>query len=307
MFDLDQIHRMNEEAHLLAVERANQKRQATMTPTRPVYPLTVLCKALIVGPPSLRHIIDLLENSDAVYDFRELVREYLPEHEDFIMSQDDDEGRIREFVWYFNRRYFPLSDSLALNEYTLADFLHEIPVDLMGFSYEDYHSFADFQGSYTLLLSLVTSPYEEGDRVPILEKARELVGDGLVELIPPGGWEPADLHRMLDNTDYAGAAAFADWVHSETRCMLLDASRTDYDGERWRRDLVDEITEQHPWVNELWNKIHELCDRLDEDNSRFRELLSVLLERKDLVIPKEQLPFPLDEDGQVIEGGDGAW
>jgi hypothetical protein len=294
---------MNEEAHLLAVERANQKaRLGVLTSTRPAYPLTVLCKALVTGPPSLRHIIELLENSDAVYDFRELVREYLPEHEDFIMSQEDDEGRIREFVWYFDRRYFPLSDNIALNELTLGDFLREIPVDLMGFSYDDYHNFADFREGYILLLSLITSPYEKGDRVPILEKTRELVGAGLVELIPPEGWEPADLHRILDHTDYAGVADFADWVHSETGCMILDASRTDYDGEIWRRDLVDEITEQQTRVQELWAKIHDLCDRLEEDiHGRFRELLSVLLERKDLVIPKEQLPFPIDEDGQVVE------
>ena len=309
MFDLDQLHRMNEEAHLIAVERATQKRQETVMATRPVYPLAVLCKALVTGPPSLRHIIELLENSDAVYDFRELVREYLPEHEDFIMSQEDDEGRIREFVWYFDRRYFPLSDNIALNELTLGDFLREIPVDLMGFSYDDYHNFADFREGYTLLLSLVTSPYDKGSRIPILEKVRELVGEGIVELIPPEGWEPADLHHMLDNTDYAGAAVFADWVHSETGCMILDASRTDYEGERWSPDLVDQLTEQRPRVNEFWEKIHDLCDRLEDGTPGvFRELLSVLLERKDLVIPKEQLPFPLDEDGQVIgKEGEKTW
>ncbi len=302
MRDLDQLQRMNEGAHLLAVERANQNaRQAVLPTTRPIYPLTVLCKALVTGPPSLRHIIDLLQNSEVVADFRELVREYLSEHEDFIMSQEDDEGRIREFVWYFQRQYFPLSDNIDLNEYSLGDFVSEIPIDLQGYSYEDYHEFADFRSGYTLLLSLVTSPHEEGARVPILEKVRELVGEDTVGLIPPEGWEPADLHRMLDKTDYAGAAVFADWVHSETGCMILDASRTDYAGEHWRRDLVEELTEQYLRVNELWGEIQDIADRLEGDmHGLFRELLSVLLERKDLVIPKEQLPLPLDEDGQVM-------
>ncbi|GAJ13349.1 unnamed protein product, partial [marine sediment metagenome] len=120
MFDLDTLRQMNEQAHREAVERANENSQgAARTAYSPVFPLSILARRLVVGPPSLRHLIDLIENSEAVASFLELVREYLPEHETFIMDQDED-GRIREFAHYFNERYFPLSDNLEMNELTLG-------------------------------------------------------------------------------------------------------------------------------------------------------------------------------------------
>ncbi len=304
MWDLDALHRMNEEAHERAVERANEKARVGLMPApAPVYPLSILARVLVTGPPSLSHLVDLLENSDVVASFHDLVREYLPEHEDFIMAQDT-EGRIREFAYYFGRQYFPLSDNLEMNDYTLGDFLQQIPVDLMGFSYEDYHGFNDFRDGYTLMLALVASPYDDdkqGGRVAILEKVGELVGRDLVDLIPAEGWSTEDLHRMLDKTDYEGVAAFADWVNAETGCWQLDATHENYEGEQWRRDIVDGLTIQWPQVVSIQDKIQNIALWLEEDiHYRFRELLAFMLDRKDIIIPKEQLPFPLDENGQVI-------
>jgi len=306
MWDLDTLHYLNEQAHLQAVERANQKAQQTISRvSAPVFPLAILSRRLILGPPSLSHLIDLIENSDVAAEFHDLVREFLPEHEDFIMALDE-EGRIREFDYYFSRRYFPLSDNIYLGDLTLGDFLQQIPVDLMGFSYDDFHLFQDFREGYILMLSLVESPFVDDDhhggRVPILERVTELIGRGLVELIPTDGWSCEDLHRMLDKSDYEGVAAFGDWVNANTGCWQLDANYADYEGEHWSRHVVDQLTRQWPRVVDIQNKISEMAEWLEEDiHYNFRTLLSFMLDRKDLIIPKEQLPFPLGENGQVIE------
>lgn len=304
MWDLEIIRRQNELAHLRAVERAKELSQQTPEVTSsPVYPLANLARLLVTGPPSLSQLIDLLQNSDVIASFRELVREFLPEHEAFIMSQDD-EGRIREFVHYFGQRYFPLSDSLLMEEYELSDLLRQIPVDLMGFSYEDYHQFNDFRAGFVLMLALVESPYVddgEGGRVPILERVRELVGKTLAELIPHEGWTLDELHRMLDGSDFAGVTHFADWVHSNTGCWQLDATYDEYEGEYWNQHIVDQLTIQWPQVIDIQNEMQAMSEWLEEDTyHNFNELLAYMLGRKDFVIPKEQLPFPLDGNGQII-------
>lgn len=304
MFDLEVIRAQNELAHRQAVERAKKDAGVILEQaSAPVYPLVILSRLLITGPPSLSHLFDLLENSEVVADFHELVREYLPEHEAFIMSQDN-EGRIREFSHYFEQQYFPLSDNLLMEDYSLGEFLSQIPVDLMGFNYEDYHQFADFRDGYTLMLALVESPYAddgEGGRVPILERVGELVGKRLVELIPEEGWSTEDLHRMLDGSDFEGVTAFADWVHSETGFWQLDATYTEYEGESWDRNIVNNLTVQRPQVIEHQDKIQRMTEWLEEDiYNRFQELLSHMLDREEIIIPKEQLPFPLDESGQVV-------
>ncbi len=305
MWDLDTIRYQNEQAHLQAVERAERKGQLVPeSSSAPVFPLATLSRLLITGPPLLSDLVDLLENSDVVADFHNLVREFLPEHEAFIMSQDND-GRIREFAHYFARQYFPLSDSLMMDEFTLGDFLREIPVDLMGFGYDDYHQFNDFRTGYILMLALVESPFayiEGDDRVPILVQAGELVGKGLVELIPQGGWSTEDLRQMLGKSDLSGVADFADWLHADTGCWQLDASFENYEGEVWSRHVVDQLTIQWPRVNDIQDNIGRVSEWLEEDPcSRFKELLNLLLDKRVAIIPKEQLPFPLDETGQFIE------
>jgi len=308
MWDLDTLHAMNEravaEAHQRAVERANLKTSESPKPQpQPVFPLSILAGLLITGPPSINHLINLLENSESITEFLELVRDYVPEYENEIMGADLDD-RIIVFQHYFEQRYFPLSDNLELREYEIGDFVREIPVDLMGFSYDDYHEFNDYRSGYVLILSLVESPYiddVEGGRVPILEEAANLVGKHILELIPREGWPLEDLHKMLDKTEYSGVATFADWIHANTGCWVLDATYEEYSGEPWHRDTVEVLTEQWPKVVSIQKKIQETIAWLEEDTrNNFTELLACILNRKDLIVPKEQLALPLDENAQVI-------
>ncbi len=305
MLDLDALHYQNQLAHLAAVERAQYGGQpADGGALSPIFPLANISRLLMVGPPSLSHLVDLIENSDIVADFLELIREFLPEHEAFIMAQDED-GRIREFAHYFAERYFPLSDSLELNDFTLGDFLLSIPVDLMGFSYEDFHEFQDFREGYILMLSLVESPFveaEDGGHVSILDRVAQLVGRDMVELIPAEGWSVADLHQMLDDTDKKGVIAFAEWVNGETGCWQLDASYDNYEGEEWSHRVVDELTLQWPRVLANQDEILNMSVWLEESlRDNFAKVLVLLQDRKPFIIPKEQIPFPLDENGEVLE------
>jgi len=300
MWDLDTLNYLNERAvlaHQMAVARAKEE-VAQQPYTAPIFPLAILSRRLLTGPPSLVALIDLMENTETVQEFIELVREYLPDHEADIVSCDID-GRIARFVLHFSERYFPLAETADWDDMTLADFLHHIPVELMGFTYEDYHEFQDYRPGYILMLSVVDSPFydpDEGGRVAIQEAVSELIGRGVMDLLPSEAWTTEQLHEKLDDTKYAGVATFADWVNAETGCLQLDANYEDYGPEDWSRRVIGDLTEQYPRIGEIWDKIFNIATWLEEDlNRNFREFIYYMTDNEDaFIVPKEQIPLPLD-------------
>lgn len=304
MWDLNTLDYLNQQAHDRAVARAKQASQshAPAAPVAPVYPLSDLARRLITGPPSLAYILDLLENSEVIAAFMELVSEYLPDHDDEIRAADVDD-RIRLFTHHFEQRYFPLRDADCLDEYALEDFLREIPVDLQGFSYDDYHEFSDFRTGYILLFSLIESPYygdDDGGRVPIIAHVSDLFGRDIAGLIPAEGWTSEQLHKATDGTEFDGVGLFADWVHSQTGCWILDANYNDYAGEPWDPRTVSTLTEQWPEVCEINDKHAHIVNFIEENpKKRFLQLLNILLDinTTEFIVPEEQLPLPLFERG----------
>jgi len=311
MWDLDTLRYLNEQAYLSSLKMVNGGVESTepqpvsepQPRPEPVFPLAILAAKLIVGPPSLIRLIDLVEASDSVAEFLSLVREFLPRHEVNIMSEVDDGQRIERFCHYFSNQYFPLEDNFdyTYDDFTLADFLQHIPVPLMGFSWDDYSQFNDFRDSFVLLLSMVESPYDSDERLPILERVKDIVGKSLVELIPRDGWSLDEIHRMFEGSQYEGVVAFADWIHSNTGCMQLDANYTEYGPELWSMELVTSLTREWPLVIAIQDKMQNMYAWLEEDiYHNFETLLATMLGREVVSVPKEQMSFPLDNDGQVI-------
>jgi len=266
-----------------------------------VFPLAILASKLITGPPSLSRLIDLMEDSDSVGDFLNLVRGFLPQHEAEIMAEVDASQRIGVFRHFFEEHYFPLEDGMY-DDWELQDFTHHIPVALMGFSSSDWEAFGSMRDGLILLLSMMESPYDPGERVPILDYVKDLVGKRLVEMIPPEGWSTAEIEARLSGKEYEGCVAFAKVISFETGCWQLDANWEDYGPEDWSRDTVDGLTEQWPMVQELQGQINSIFDWIEEDIHRnFEEILALMNDTEIVPVPKEQMPFPLDDDGQVIQ------
>ncbi len=315
MYDLEALRYLNEQAHLRFLALANEDRTPPVRVAEeigeikppPVFPLSILAKKLIGRPPSMAYFIELLEAGEVFTGFSDLVREYLPEYEANIMAEDLDR-RASKFSQLFSEKYFPLSDEIDSYDFTMGDLLARIPTQPMGFSYESYHSFTDFREGYILALSLIEYPWDEwgdederegesGARVVILERAAELVGEGLARLIQEGGWSTQDLHRMVDGTEFEGLGDFADWVANSTGYYHLDAQGDSLEmGEQieWDPGTVNELTEDWHGSCEILEKIHRLALLIEEDSeSTFRKLLALLLSTPDIIIPKEQLPLPL--------------
>ncbi len=125
-----------------------------------------------------------------------------------------------------------------------------------------------------------------GARVPLLDLVQRMVGEEIVRKIPGDGWTPGDLHRMTDGTHYDGVGAFADWVCSDTGCVVLDSSYENCDyaegyGEpifRWSKRNIDILTEQWPKVQEIRGKMDHIVEWLEVDQiNHFTELVNYLL------------------------------
>ncbi|KKM60106.1 hypothetical protein LCGC14_1545230 [marine sediment metagenome] len=310
MWDLEVIRQQNEAAYLSSLQMINEGANSTAPAPKPepVFPLAVLAAKLMVGPPSIVRIMDLLGNSDAVAQFLTLIREFTPDHEGEIMSEIEDGRRIHRFCQYFEYHYFPLEDPAEQYDgYLLEDFIDYIPVHLMGFSCDDYSEFMSYRAGFILLLAMVENPYvsyDDNERVPILEQVKKLVGSDLVELIPPDGWSPEDIHTMFDESPYSGVATFADWIHQCTGCMQMDANYAEYGPEVWSTRVVDQLTQEWPQVGEIQDKMFKIHEWLEEDmRQNFAKVLAVMHGREridEVYVAKEQMPFPLDKDGQVV-------
>jgi len=123
-------------------------------------------------------------------------------------------------------------------------------------------------------------------RVPLLDKLQQMVGVDIVKKIPAAGWTAEELHKMTDGTHYDGVGLFADWVCSETGCVVLDSSYEDCDYEegdsdptfKWTKHNVDILTEQWPRVKFIRGKMDYLVEWLEKDkNNHFRELVNWLV------------------------------
>ncbi len=128
-----------------------------------------------------------------------------------------------------------------------------------------------------------------GARVALLDRVRQMVGDPVVKLIPPRGWEREHLHRMTDGTLYDGVGDFADWVFGETGCILLDSNYENcayVEGAsqpyfRWSEYNIKILAKQWPRVRQIREKIDNLVEFIEGDpGPRFSEILELLCSQK---------------------------
>ncbi len=160
MWDLDTIVRDNNQSALdwmmrtLEVERAQDVRTE-------IWPLTMLAEKLREGPVNLDALIAYFKEYKTLDAFTSLIKQFIPEHEDEIMSVAWDQ-RAYKFCYFFSRKYYPLPQGAFQADISaLVD--QGLPVALMGLSYSTYHEL-DMRPGYQLLLSLVVYPYEGDER-----------------------------------------------------------------------------------------------------------------------------------------------
>jgi len=304
MWDLDTIITQNNQA---AVEYMMRGREVDVaqSPQPQGWSLSLLADKLKVGPPLLTKLLEAFTNYDTLAGFLRLIREFLPENEDEILSEPGGR-RVYRFCYLFGKKYYPLPPYTF--EASVEQIVNGMPVELMGMSYSAYHGL-DLRPGYLLLLSLLPYPFDgderdeewdydepkpkgktlrevfSGGRVPVMDTVQRIVGANLAGIIPTDGWQPADLHLLTDGTPHDAVGHFADWAFSETGSVILDSSYDDCGyiegmGEpifKWTMFNVDTLTEQWPKVQEIRQKIDIMVEWLEANPIiHFGELLEFL-------------------------------
>lgn len=159
MWDINEIIRQN---NSIAVKNMQMKPEVdkALSPQPEAWALTELAKKMRIGPPMLEELMKCFTNLEEIKAFVQLVKDFLPEHEDEILGEARF-GRVYKFCYLFGKKYFPLPR--WAHENSLSQFIVGMPLELMGMSYEAYHEL-EMRPGYILLLSLVPYPYEGDER-----------------------------------------------------------------------------------------------------------------------------------------------
>jgi len=235
-----------------------------------------------VAPLAPTPLAVLLSNHDAELTFRRIVREVFPEGGDEILAAwHAGEHREHARVWAFMQRveaeYFPVYE---LDEYDQV--ACGIPFVRNGWSWDRFHVL-EMRPGELLLFALCTQPFAPGfdSRVPLLDACEAHVPMTILREIPEGGLAPSLLHERLDNSPYAAAAEFADWLWAETGSAFLDLDEEiEVSDADWTHDNVVELATQWQRAEAILDRIDALATWLETDPpAHFSQLLEAALGR----------------------------
>ena len=167
MWDLDQIITQNNQAAIDYMMRGREV-DVAQSPQPKEWSLSLLAQKLMVGPPHLESLLESFTDYDTLATFLGIIRRFLPEHEDEILSAPRQQ-RTYTFCYLFGKKHFPLPPYAF--QATVEQLTSCLPIELMAMSHSAYHEL-DIRQGYLLLQSLVVYPYEghwrdrEDDDVP---------------------------------------------------------------------------------------------------------------------------------------------
>ena len=281
MWDLNTIHAMEDRAHQ---EYLRQK---------PATPLAALREKLNeVHPPSISLILSLFQNVETYNDFVKLVRDFLPEREQEILQKTSPSAQMAAFASYFEDRYLPLHPAFKDGEVEddYYELLRDIPVMVMGFSWEDYHELNSARLGMQLMCYLFEPPMQgdsdmAGERVALV--------DGFppeyqheAQRVPAGGISLDEARRIFKGKKWIGLRNCAEYINQSTDNWFLDTDeemRSSMQNEEWDKETVAAMSKEWLKANVYYDKIMEFAAWLEDKKdgvAHFRETVDFLLAKK---------------------------
>lgn len=264
MFDLETMHAMNDRAY----EEYRRKKAITT--------LEVLREKLHnARPPSISMVLSIFRNAETYNDFVKLVRDFLPEREGEILEKTTPHEQMACFASHFEDRYLPLHPSFKEGECEddYYELLRDIPVIVMGFSWEDYHELDNTRLGVQLMSYLFEPPYE-GDSEQVGE--RVALADGFspeyqreAQRVPAGGITLDAAKRMFKGKKWAGLRNWATYINMSTNNWFLDTDdEMRYSGMEmmeWDRETIEAMSKEWLRANAFYDKMMEFAKWLEDD------------------------------------------
>lgn len=241
-----------------------------------------LCRA---QPRSLGALIQFFSGAEEYLEFVRIVRELLPEREADILSHPSPSEQIGEFATHFQTRYFPLEESFLwdMDDFSYADFLRIIPVQVFGMDCDSYHEMQDTRPGMQLMTYLFENPWEEDDgaRVALAEMCAEHVSTETLESIPEGGLKLEAAEPLLKGTRFEVVFHWGEYLYQSTGNFFLDTDYeylwSGYGAIDWERDTIEELTRQWLQHERLWQEFVSFAEWLEESpDKNFREVVEFI-------------------------------
>lgn len=253
--------------------------------------LTLIARLRSWGPPSLSTLISKLGDVEGYQEFIMLIRDYVPEYEQEILRELGAAAQIEKFASRFEDRYFPLAYYLkeaTLNDFGYSDLTRAIPVEIRGFTYDEYDRIsADARDGFQLLVYLLESPYADNeDRVALAEACAMHVGRDLVEQVPEGGISHTVVHALFDKSPYKAIAQLSDWLFQDTGNFFLDTDEEFFsynmpNTPSWDKENVEQLTRDWQQADAINEEINNLVEWLEASpRDRFGQILEFIEKKK---------------------------
>jgi len=278
MWDLDTLHAMNERAY----EEYKRKQ-----PTTPLEGLRE--KLRNARPPSISILLGVFRNVETYNDFVKLVREYLPEREKEILEKPTPHEQMACFASHFEDRYLPLHPSFkdGMCEDDYYELLRDIPVIVMGFSWEDYHELDNARLGCQLMSYLFQPPFEDDG-----EQAGERVAlaDGFppayqheAERVPARGIILKAAERIFKAKKWEGLRNWALYINQDTGNWFLDTDdemRSNMQIMDWDKETVEAMSKEWLQAITIYDKMMEFAGWLEDEKegtARFKQTIDFVL------------------------------
>jgi hypothetical protein len=239
-------------------------------------------------PPSLSALVAIIQDHEHYAEFVELVREILPEKERDILGESTPSKQISLFAKEFERRYFPLSESLQYeNEQSYYDILCNIPLIPLGIGYEDYDRLVqDGNDGIMLMTVFFEQPYgDDGARIALVEGCRDYVSPELMQKIPVKGYSIDEMHHLLDATPYSDLAVWGDILFCNTDNFFLDTDDEMYYNSLppdWSRENIEWLTRAWREAQEKQEAVFEMAGKFEHKPKEFfQEVIEFIAKRQE--------------------------
>ncbi|GAI32901.1 unnamed protein product, partial [marine sediment metagenome] len=222
-------------------------------------------------PPSISILLGVFRNVETYNDFVNLVREYLPEREKEILEKPTPHEQMACFASHFEDRYLPLHPSFkdGYCEDDYYELLREIPIIVMGFSWEDYHELDSARLGAQLMSYLFESPiqgYDEGERVALVDGfAPEYQREA--QRVPTNGITLDTAKRILKGKKWLGLRNWAQYIYQDTGNWFLDTDQEmRYSGMQndWDKETVEAMSKEWLQAITFYDKMMEFAGWLED-------------------------------------------
>ena len=249
--------------------------------------LPLLVEQLQTAPACLYSLIEIANDPHSYERFRDIVLQFLPKHSQDILTIRDSKSQVITFLDLFESEHFPLME-MSHDELQSLDedddyypawivLTQSIPIKPHGFpTFILSRGWDPFNPGMSTLLHLFNLDNHHTAPDTLREQNQKSINlylaGATLDKIPEGGYNPNDIAKAVNGTQYTSLTLFAQWLFATTGNPFLDHD-DDFFSQHyfldhpvpWTKGKVQQYTAFWQEARATKTTIEALVDWLEED------------------------------------------